>query len=157
MSLPESVAGLVRELHHVAIAVESIERARTLHAGLIGLLGLVESEVERVPDQRVKVFVLSAGGSRVELVEPTAPDSPISKFLEKRGPGLHHLAYRVDDLDAALAALRRQSIRLIDETPRPGADGTRVAFLHPKATGRVLIELVEVPLASAMRELERVP
>lgn len=139
---PESIRALVRELHHVAIVVPSIEEARRTYAGV---LGLAAGEVEHVPDQQVNVLVLHAGGQRIELVEPAAPDSPVSRFLEKRGGGLHHLAWRVEDVDAAVEQVRAAGLRLISERPGPGAHGTRVAFLHPSATGGVLTELVEEP------------
>jgi methylmalonyl-CoA/ethylmalonyl-CoA epimerase len=140
VNAPESIAPLVAGLHHVAIAVTSLAEARAVYEGV---LGLAAAEPEHVADQRVNVLVLHAGTQRIELVEPAAEDSPISNFLAKRGPGLHHLAYRVRDLDAALAALRQSGVPLIDRAARPGAHGTRVAFLHPKATGGVLTELVE--------------
>lgn len=127
-------------VHHIAIAVASIAEARELYEGV---LGLAAGEVEHVADQKVNVLVLYAGAQRIELVEPAAPDSPVSKFIAERGGGLHHVAYRVDDIEAALAALKRAGVRLIDEKPRPGAHGTRIAFIHPKATGGVLTELVE--------------
>ena len=137
---PQPLQGLVRGLHHVAIAVPDLAEARTLYQEALGMRA---GEVEYVEDQRVNVLVLDAGGQRIELVEPALEDSPISGFLAKRGPGLHHLAWLVDDCEAAIAALIERGVRLIDEAPRPGAHGTRVAFLHPKATGGVLMELVE--------------
>jgi methylmalonyl-CoA/ethylmalonyl-CoA epimerase len=91
----------------------------------------------------VRVAFLAIGESRIELLEPTAPDSPVAKFLEKNGEGTHHVAYEVEDLVTALAALKAQGVRLIDETPRGGAHGTRIAFLHPKSTGGVLTELCQ--------------
>ena len=139
---PPALRGLARDLHHVAIAVPDLAAARGLYEGA---LGMAATEVEHVPDQKVNVLVLYAGSQRIELVEPAAEDSPISNFLEKRGPGLHHLAWRVDDCAAALAQLAEAGVRLIHDAPRPGSHGTRVAFLHPKATGGVLMELVEDP------------
>ncbi|MEM7309915.1 MAG: methylmalonyl-CoA epimerase [Planctomycetota bacterium] len=136
------LAQVVRELHHVAIVVPSIEEARKTY---VGVLGLAESEVEHVADQKVNVLVCYAGGQRIELVEPAAPDSPVTRFLEQRGGGMHHVAWRVDDVAAAIERLKAAGLRLIDEEPRPGAHGTRIAFVHPKATGGVLTELVEVP------------
>jgi len=94
------------------------------------------------------VLVVHAGSQRIELVEPAGEDSPVSKFLARRGAGLHHLAYRVHNLEQALEQLRAAGLRLIDEQPRPGAHGTRIAFLHPQATGGVLTELVEDPRES---------
>jgi len=132
----------VRDLDHVAIVVSSIAEARSVYVDQLGMAP--DGEVEHVPDQRVNVLVVVAGSQRIELVEPASEDSPVTKFLEKRGGGLHHLAYRVENLEATLASLKEQGVRLIDEAPRPGAHGTRVAFLHPKATHGVLTELVEV-------------
>ncbi len=140
--LPTNLAPLVRGVHHIAIVVPSIADARKTYEGV---LGLSASEPEYVADQKVNVLVTYAGEQRIELVEPAAPDSPVTRFLEKTGGGLHHVAYRVDDVAAAIAALKAAGLRLIDESPRPGAHGTRIAFVHPKATGGVLTELVEDP------------
>lgn len=140
--LPDAATALVRGLHHVAIVVASIDEARRTYEGV---LGMSAGEVEYVADQKVNVLVLHAGGQRIELVEPAADDSPVTGFLAKRGGGLHHLAYLVDDVAAAIDALRGAGVRMIDEAPRPGAHGTRIAFIHPKATGGVLTELVEEP------------
>lgn len=126
-------------LDHVAIAVDSIAAAQPLFESLIGANG---SAVERVASQGVDVTFIGHGPGRLELIAPTDPGSPVGRFLERRGPGLHHLAYRVPDLSAALARLAAQGIELIDRTPRPGAGGHQVAFLHPRSTGGVLIELV---------------
>jgi methylmalonyl-CoA/ethylmalonyl-CoA epimerase len=127
-------------LDHVAIAVPSIAHAMPLFELLTGGHG---SPSERVESQGVEVAFVGTGTGRLELLEPTAPDSPVARFLDRRGPGLHHLAYRVPDLEAALARLKEAGIQLIDERPREGAHGRRVAFLHPRSTGGVLIELVE--------------
>jgi methylmalonyl-CoA epimerase len=139
------LASLVLGLHHVAIVVDSIEAVRPIY---VDALGLAPGEVEYVADQAVNVLVVRAGAQRIELVEPAGEDSPVSKFLAKRGAGLHHLAYRVANLEQALDRLRAAGLRLIDEQPRPGAHGTRIAFLHPQATGGVLTELVEDPRES---------
>jgi methylmalonyl-CoA/ethylmalonyl-CoA epimerase len=146
MRAPEPLRALVRGLHHVAIAVRDLEQARPLYESV---LGMSAAEPEHVADQNVHVLVVHAGTQRIELVQPAAPDSPISAFLDKRGEGLHHLAWLVDDCAGALAALRARGVRLIDETPRPGAHGTRIAFVHPRATGGVLMELVEDPALRA--------
>jgi methylmalonyl-CoA epimerase len=135
-----ALQSVVQGLHHVAIVVPSLAEARRTY---VGVLGMRAAEPEYVADQKVNVLVCHAGTQRIELVEPAAPDSPVSRFLEKRGPGLHHLAYRVVDLERALAALKAAGLRLIDENPRPGAHGTRIAFLHPSAANGVLTELVE--------------
>lgn len=142
--LPTNLAPLVRGVHHIAIVVPSIADARKTYEGV---LRLSASEPEYVADQKVNVLVTYAGEQRIELVEPAAPDSPVTRFLEKTGGGLHHVAYRVDDVAAAIAALKSAGLRLIDESPRPGAHGTRIAFVHPTATGGVLTELVEDPHA----------
>jgi len=137
-----ALQSLVQGLHHVAIVVPSVAEARKTY---VEVLGMRAGAVEHVPDQRVNVLVCHAGSQRIELVEPAAPDSPVSSFLAKRGGGLHHLAYRVANLERALATLRTAGLRLIDERPRPGAHGTRIAFVHPSATNGVLTELVEDP------------
>ena len=125
---------------HLGMAVYSIEEASRLYRDVLGL----QSEgIEEIPDQEVRVACFRLGEVRIELLEPTAEDSPIARFLDKKGPGLHHVAYRVDDLPATLAALRSAGIRLIDETPRRGAHGMLIAFAHPKSTGGVLMELCQ--------------
>lgn len=130
------------ELHldHVAVAVQSIARLQPLFESL---MGGASSAPERVEAQGVEVVFIGEGAGRLELLEPTRPDSAIAKFLEKRGQGLHHIAYRVPDIEAALARLSADGIELIDRVPRPGAGGHLVAFLHPRSTGGVLVELVQ--------------
>ena len=146
MQVPEKLQGLVRGLHHVAIAVESLEASRAFYGGSLGLMGAEPGSVpESVPGQRVRVLVLSVGDVRLELVEPIAPDTPVGRFLERRGPGIHHLAWRVDSVVDAIEVLRSQGVRMIDLAPQPGSHGTTVAFVHPEATGGVLMELVEDP------------
>ena len=140
--LNKALGSVVRGLHHVAIVVPSIEEARRTY---VDALGMSAGEPEYVEDQKVNVLVCLAGEQRIELVEPAVPDSPVSNFLAKRGGGLHHLAYLVDDVAEAIGKLKAAGLRLIDEEPRPGAHGTRIAFVHPKATGGVLTELVEEP------------
>jgi len=131
---------LPKKISHIGIAVTSIAEALPFYRDV---LGLKFEGTEVVEEQKVKVAFLAIGESRIELLEPTAPDSPVAKFLEKHGPGIHHLAYQVDGLEERLAALKGQGVRLIDETPRTGAHHTRIAFLHPKASGGVLTELCE--------------
>jgi methylmalonyl-CoA/ethylmalonyl-CoA epimerase len=129
-----------KKISHVGIAVNSLDASIPFYRDVLGM----EFEgTEVVAEQKVKVAFLVIGESRIELLEPTAPDSPVAKFLEKNGEGTHHLAYEVDDLEEALAALKEQGVRLIDETPRMGAHNTRIAFVHPKASGGVLTELCE--------------
>lgn len=127
-------------LDHVAIAVASIDESLPLFRLLTGGTA---SPRERVDDQGVDVVFVGEGEGRLELLEPTTPDSPVARFLERRGQGLHHLAYRVPDLAAALRELAEAGVRLIDAEPRTGAHGRRVAFIHPSSTGGVLVELVE--------------
>jgi methylmalonyl-CoA/ethylmalonyl-CoA epimerase len=129
-----------KKISHIGIAVESIDEALPFYTEVLGL----EFEgTEVVAEQKGKVASLVIGESRIELPEPTPPDSPVAKFLEKNGPGIHHLAYQVDGLEARLASLKGQGVRLIDESPRLGAHHSRIAFLHPKASGGVLTELCE--------------
>ncbi|WP_305043746.1 methylmalonyl-CoA epimerase [Geoalkalibacter sp.] len=129
-----------KKISHIGIAVSSLEAAIPLYRDVLGM----EFEgTEEVAEQRVKVAFFIAGESRVELLEATTADSPVAKFIEKNGEGIHHLAYEVDDLKAAIAALQAQGVRLIDTEPRRGAHGTSIAFLHPKATGGVLTELCQ--------------
>jgi methylmalonyl-CoA epimerase len=137
---------LVQGLHHVAIVVPNLAEAKKTY---VDVLGMRAAEPEYVADQKVNVLVCHAGTQRIELVEPAAPDSPVSRFLEKRGPGLHHLAYKVANVERALDVLKAAGLRLIDEHPRPGAHHTRIAFVHPTATNGVLTELVEEPAHSA--------
>jgi methylmalonyl-CoA/ethylmalonyl-CoA epimerase len=129
-----------KKINHIGIAVQSIEAALPFYRDV---LGMAFEGTEEVAEQKVRVAFLAVGESRIELLEPTAVDSPVAKYLEKNGEGIHHLAYEVADLGAALAAFKAQGVRLIDETPRRGAHGTRIAFLHPKATGGVLTELCQ--------------
>ncbi|HEX6064757.1 MAG TPA: methylmalonyl-CoA epimerase [Longimicrobiales bacterium] len=125
---------------HVAIAVPSIAAALPLFELLAQASG---SRVERVESQKVDVAFIGTGAGKIELLQPTAPDSTVQRFLDKRGAGLHHIAYRVSDIEGALERLAAAGIRLIDEKPRAGAGGHRVAFLHPQSTQGVLVELVE--------------
>jgi methylmalonyl-CoA/ethylmalonyl-CoA epimerase len=128
------------KINHLGIATKGIDEALKFWADALGLENV---HTETVEDQKVRVAMLPVGESRIELLEPTADDSPISRFLEKRGGGIHHVAVEVDDIEAALARLKQQGMRLIDETPRIGAEGCLVAFVHPSSSGGVLLELVE--------------
>ena len=140
------------EIAHIGIATPSIEDALMFWRDA---LGLRVAHTEEVAEQGVRVAMLPSGGPNVELLEPTGPDSPVAKFLEKRGPGIHHIAVRVPDIRAALARLRTGGARLIDETPRVGAGGCLVAFVHPSSAGGVLLELVEEAGGSGGSEHER--
>jgi methylmalonyl-CoA epimerase len=128
-------------LDHIGIAVANIDEALAFYRDALGLE--VEAP-EVVPSQRVKAHFIPTGESALELLEATAEDSPIAKYVGKRGPGLHHITLRVDDISAALAQLKARGVRLIDESPRPGAHGSVVAFIHPSSAHGVLIELKEV-------------
>ena len=135
--------GILQNLYHVAIAVNNLSEAEKLYTTGLGLK--VEHR-EAVEDQKVNTSMLvpQDGGTAIELLEPMSEDSPISKFLEKRGEGIHHICYKVDDIEAVLATLKERGVRLIDDAPRPGAYNSRVAFVHPKAMNGVLIELAEL-------------
>ena len=125
-------------LDHIGIAVADLREALAFYRDALGLE--VEAP-EEVTAQRVRAHFVPTGEAALELLEATAPDSPIAKYIEKRGPGLHHITLRVEDIDAALMQLKARGVRLIDETPRPGAHGSRVAFIHPSSAHGVLVEL----------------
>jgi methylmalonyl-CoA/ethylmalonyl-CoA epimerase len=127
-------------IDHVGVAVEDLDAAIALYQDSYGM-PLVHREV--VEQQGVEAVLLDVGESHVELLAPLGPDTPVGKFLAKRGPGLHHVAYGVDDIDAALERARAAGLRLIDEQPRTGIRDSRVAFLHPASTGGVLTEIVQ--------------
>ena len=127
------------KIDHVGIAVADLEAALALHARIYGM-EVVHRETVR--EQGVEAVLLDVGESHVELLRPLADDTPVGRFLSARGPGLHHVAYRVADVEAALARLKEQGVRLIDEHPRAGIRGSQVAFLHPSASAGVLTELV---------------
>lgn len=128
------------KINHLGIATKGIDEALKFWSDALGLEN-VHAEV--VEDQKVRVAMLPIGESRIELLEPTSEDSPISKFLEKRGGGIHHIAVEVENIESALNELRDKGMRLIDEAPRVGAEGCLVAFVHPSSTGGVLLELVQ--------------
>jgi methylmalonyl-CoA/ethylmalonyl-CoA epimerase len=127
-------------LDHIGIAVANLSEALAFYRDALGLE--VEAP-EEVVSQRVRAHFIPVGESTLELLEATAEDSPIATYLRKRGPGLHHITLRVDDIDAALAQLKARGIRLIDQSARPGAHGSRVAFIHPSSAHGVLVELKE--------------
>lgn len=130
----------VKALNHVGIAVRSIDEQRPYYENTLGL----EFEgIEDVPSQKVRVAFFRAGDARIELLEPTEPDSTVAKFLEKRGEGLHHLAFTVDDIKARIAALSEGGVRMIDDEPRTGSHHMQIAFMHPKSTHGVLTELCQ--------------
>ena len=125
-------------LDHIGIAVKDLETTLTFYRDALGL----EIETpEEVPSQQVRAYFIPVGQARLELLESTGPGSSVAKYLEQRGPGIHHITLRVDDLQEALAQLKAHGARLVNETPQPGGEGSLIAFIHPKSTGGVLIEL----------------
>jgi len=128
------------KISHLGIATKNIDEALKFWQDA---LGLEQTHAETVEDQKVRVVMLPIGETRIELLEPTSEDSPISKFLEKRGGGIHHIAVEVEDIVAALAQMKANGARLIDETPRIGAENCLVAFVHPQSSGGVLLELIQ--------------
>ncbi len=133
---------MLQKIHHLGYAVEDLEAASRFYRERFGA---TPSEPEEVEEQGIVATMFGVGESRIELVQPTHPDSPVGKFLEKRGEGFHHVAYEVEDIEAALQDLKRGGVELIDEEPRVGAGGTRMAFIHPNGAHGVLTELVEPP------------
>ena len=123
---------------HIGIAVADLEAGKRLYGETFGLRLVFEEEV---PTERVRVAAYDGGGMKLELLASTDPEGPMGKFIQRRGEGIHHVCYRVDDVTAMLAKLKADGIRTLDETPRPGAGGCQVAFIHPKSAGGVLVEL----------------
>jgi len=133
---------MIRKIDHIGIAVKSLEAALPFYEKQ---LGLKATRFEEIPDQKVRVAMLPAGEATIELLEPTSPDSPVAKFLEKRGEGIHHIAFAVDDIAAALRKLDKSGVCLVDKTPRRGESGKQIAFIHPKSAFGSLLELTEAP------------
>ncbi|MEA2366513.1 MAG: methylmalonyl-CoA/ethylmalonyl-CoA epimerase [Thermoleophilaceae bacterium] len=133
---------MFERIDHIGVAVEDLDESIALYGERFGMPLQYRETVE---DQGVEAVLLGVGDGHVELLRPLGPDTAVGKFLARSGPGLHHVAYATDDIDAALEAVRGAGLRLIDEQPRIGMRGSRVAFLHPKSTGGVLTELVEAP------------
>lgn len=131
---------MLKKINHIGIAVNSLEEALLLYRDHLGMTFM---GIEEVAEQMVKVAMLQIGESKIELLEPTDPNSPVARFLEKNGPGIHHLAYGVEDVEQAIAKLENDGARMIDRVPRQGAHGTKIAFLHPKSSGGVLTELCQ--------------
>lgn len=131
---------MITKVSHIGIAVNSIEESAKVYTDV---LGLKVENIEVVEDQRAKTAIIPVGETKIELIESTSPEGAIAKFIESRGEGIHHLALEVDNIEGTLAALVDKGITLIDQKPRKGVENTNIAFLHPKSTGRVLIELVE--------------
>ena len=128
----------ISHIEHIGIAVKSIEESRAYYENI---LGLECYKIEEVADQKVITAFFQIGETKIELLEPTSPESPIAKFLEKKGPGIHHIAYSVGDVNEALKDAENNGVQLIDKQQRKGADGLNIGFLHPKSTESVLTEL----------------
>ena len=131
---------MLKKIDHIGVAVRDLEEALKFYRDC---LGLDLTGMEEVAEQKVRVAFLPVGESKVELLESTDPEGPVAGFIESRGEGVQHIAFRVSNLEEKLAALKERGVRLIDEKPRYGAGGARIAFLHPKSTGGVLVELCE--------------
>ncbi|HSH35303.1 methylmalonyl-CoA epimerase [Schnuerera sp.] len=131
---------MVKKVDHIGIAVKDLDESLKFYEEVLGIKCISTEEVE---EQKVKVAFLPIGDTEVELLESTEENGPIAKFIEKRGEGIQHIAYRVDDIEKAIEELKEKGIKLIDEKPRYGAGGAKIAFLHPKSTFGVLIELCE--------------
>jgi methylmalonyl-CoA/ethylmalonyl-CoA epimerase len=133
---------MIKKMDHVAIAVSNLEEAAKFYQQV---MGLTLSGVEVVAAQKTKVGFLKIGDVKIELVQPSEPDSPLVKFLEGKGQGIHHLCFEVDDVEAEVKAFLEKGATMVDQRPRPGAHNTKVAFVHPKSSSGVLIELNEFP------------
>lgn len=133
---------MITNINHVAILVPELEEGMGFW---VEALGLPLKKVEEVPEQRVNVAFLPVGSSNIELLQPTDDESGVARYLQKRGPGIHHICLEVEDIEAALARLREHNVPLIDEQPRSGSGSKKLAFIHPKGTGGVLVELYELP------------
>lgn len=131
---------MLKKIDHIGIAVNSLDEAVPFYQANLGMAFL---RVEEVAEQKVKVAFLQVGASKIELLEPTSEDSAVARFLVKNGPGIHHIAYEVEDIEAAIEKLVLGGVRMIDSTPRSGAHGTRIAFIHPKSSSGVLTELCQ--------------
>lgn len=130
---------MINKVSHIGIAVKDLDQAIALYKSL----GLALEGVEEVPSQKVKVAFFPVGDTRIELLQPTGEDSPVAAFIEKKGEGIHHLAFAVDDVVNSLQETASAGFKLIDQAPRPGAHHAQIAFLHPKSTGGVLMELCQ--------------
>ena len=131
---------MIKEIDHIGIAVNDLEEAMSIYRDI---LGLIFKGTEEIEEQKTILATFLVGEVKIELIQPTHPDSPIRKFLEKRGEGMHHIAFRVENIDESLKELSGKGVNLIDEKARIGADGAKIAFIHPRDMKGVLIELVE--------------
>jgi methylmalonyl-CoA/ethylmalonyl-CoA epimerase len=133
---------MLKKINHIAVAVNNLEEAAKFYQNV---LGLTLTGVEVVAAQKTKVGFFKIGESNIELVQPSEPDSPLVKFLETKGQGIHHICFEVDDVEAEVKAFLEKGAAMVDQKPRPGAHNTKVAFMHPKSSNGVLIELCELP------------
>jgi len=131
---------MINQINHIAIAVESIDEQIPYYRDILNLEFL---GIEEVAEQKVRVAMFNVGNVKIELLEPTDENSPISKFLEKKGNGLHHIAFQTDNITKEINSLKNKNIKMIDEKPRVGAHNTKIAFIHPKSSGRILTEICE--------------
>lgn len=131
---------MLTKINHIGIAVTSLEATIPFYRDS---LGMAFTGIEEVAEQKVRVAMLSVGESKIELLEPTSEDSPVARFIDKNGPGIHHIAYEVEDIEAGITSLLDAGARMVDEKPRNGAHGTRIAFVHPKSSHGVLTELCQ--------------
>jgi len=131
---------MITNINHIGIAVSSLDEQIPFYRDV---LGLEFAGMEEVPDQKVKVAMFKAGDAKIELLEPTSEDSPIAKFIEKKGSGIHHIAFQTDNIEKELGGFKEKELLMIDPKPRSGAHGTKIAFIHPKSSGRVLTEICQ--------------
>lgn len=131
---------MIKKVNHVAVAVSNLEASAKVFAGIFGK---EPDEIKEVADQKVKAAMFDLGGVLFELIQSTDPESPVAQFVDNRGNALHHLAFAVDDINAAIAEYQEKGYRMIDKTPRTGAEGKPIAFMHPKSSDGILLELVE--------------
>ncbi|MCK5145589.1 methylmalonyl-CoA epimerase [bacterium] len=131
---------MIKHINHIGIAVQSLDAQIPFYRDVLGLEFL---GIEEVAEQKVKVAMFQAGDAKIELLEPTDPESPIARHIEKKGEGMHHIAYETDNVVSEIEGLKEKEMRMIDETPRNGAHGCQIAFIHPKSSGRVLTELCQ--------------
>ncbi len=131
---------MIKKVNHIGIAVSSLDAQIPFYRDILGLESL---GTEEIPDQKVKVSMFAVGEVKIELLEPTSPESPIAKFLEKKGDGIHHIAYETEGIVSEIKHMEDMDIQMLDKTARDGAHGTKIAFLHPKSSGRVLTEICQ--------------
>ena len=144
---------MIKKISHIAIVVADLEQAMDFW---VNVLGLPLTHVEHVPDQDVDVAFLPSGESEIELLEPLSDESGVARFMQKRGPGMHHICFEVDNIDLMLERMKTAGVPLINEEPTIGTGGKKIAFVHPKGTGGVLVELYEITPGEPARRLERV-